>query len=218
MSELGLAFDELEADENIGCIVLTGSDKAFAAGADIKEMSAYGPDEARAFGELGSGVCDAIESIPSITIAVLQGAALGGGFEISLACDFRIAVAAVKMGLPETMLGLLPGWGGIPRTMGLIGQARAKRLIFSGAPVSAEKAARIGLIDEVVDDAAGLNDAIKRMCDSFSKGSPAAIALVKRSLREGRFVDAFTDCFAGPESREGMTAFAEKRPANWITR
>lgn len=216
IKRLGHAVETVADASDVRFTVIRAEGRVFVAGADIKEMSDYHSQEAGTFGELGSSVCDAIETLPSITLAVLQGAALGGGCEIALACDFRIATTKVKIGLPETTLGLIPGWGGIPRAVRLLGETTAKRLIFSGTVISAEEAKSIGLLDEVVPDADALQDAISKQRAYFSKGSPAAVALVKRALRDGKDVSAFADCFAGPESREGMTAFIEKREPAWM--
>jgi len=212
---LGQAIEQIRAHDDIRFTVIRAEGKVFVAGADIKEMADYQPHDARQFGELGSAVCDAIEALPSITLAALQGAALGGGCEIALACDFRIAASNVRIGLPETTLGLIPGWGGIPRAVRRLGETTAKRLIFSGSAITAEEAKAIGLIDEVVSDAVALEDAIDKHRAYFTNGSPAAVALVKRALRDDKDVAAFADCFTTPQSREGMTAFIEKRNANW---
>lgn len=209
------AVDQVAANPKIRFTVLRAEGKVFVAGANIKEMAGFDADKARAFGELGSGTCDAIAALPSITLAALQGAALGGGCEIALACDFRLATENVKIGLPETTLGLIPGWGGVPRAVKLLGPTMAKRLIFSGQPISANEAASIGLIDEVVGSEAALDEAIKRWCERFVKGSPKAIALAKRALRDGDDIGAFADCFKNDQSREGMSAFSEKRAAAW---
>ncbi len=217
MSRLGDAVAKVAADPNVRFTIIRAEGKVFIAGADIKEMMPYDAAAAQKFGELGSSVCDAIEALPSITIAALQGAALGGGFEIALACDFRIAVGKAKIGLPETTLGLIPGWGGIPRAVRLAGQARAKKLIFSGNPIAATDGVAMGLIDTVVDDADALDTEIKNWITGFDRGGPQAVALVKRAIQDGKDVAAFADCFNTEQAREGMTAFAEKRPASWVT-
>jgi enoyl-CoA hydratase len=216
IKRLGDAVAKAAHDKSIRFTVIRAEGTVFIAGADIKEMSGFGPEEATRFGRDGSGVCDAIENLPSITIAALQGAALGGGCEIALACDFRIATANVKIGLPETILGLIPGWGGVPRAYRLLGAPMAKRLIFSGRPLSGDQAKDVGLVDDVVPDEATLEEAIRILQQSLIKGSPAAIALAKRAMRDGRDVEAFADCFRNEESKEGMTAFVEKRPAFWV--
>ena len=217
VAQLGEVIEQVRESDGIRFTVIRAEGKVFIAGADIKEMSGYDAAAAEEFGRLGSSVCDVIEALPSITIAAIQGAAVGGGCEIALACDFRIAVAKARLGLPETTLGLLPGWGGVPRAVKLLGAPVAKRLIFGGLPLSAEQANAIGLIDDVVPDGPALDAAVMKLCDCLIKGSPKAIALVKRTLRDGKDVTAFADCFNNPESREGMTAFIEKRPAAWAS-
>jgi len=216
INRLGAAVEKVARNPGVRFTVIRAEGKVFVAGADIKEMSAFGPDEATQFGCEGSAVCDAIEALPSITIAAIQGAALGGGCEIALACDFRIATANVKMGLPETTLGLIPGWGGVPRAYKLLGGPAAKRLMFSGNPLTAEQAHVVGLVDEVVADQPALDAAVKNLQQSLMKGAPAAIALAKRALRDGKDVEAFADCFRNEQSKEGMAAFMEKRPARWV--
>lgn len=215
VAQFGEVIEQVQESDGIRFTVIRAEGKVFIAGADIKEMSGYDGAAAEEFGRIGSALCDAIEALPSITIAAIQGAAMGGGCEIALACDFRIATAKVKIGLPETTLGLLPGWGGIPRAVKLLGGPIAKRLIFGGLPISADDARAIGLIDEVVPDASALDQAVKKLRDSLIKGGPKAIALVKRALRDGQDVTAFANCFTNPESREGIKAFVEKRPAQW---
>lgn len=190
--------------------------KVFLAGADIKEMSTFDREQALRYGELGQGVFNDLAALPSITIAAINGAALGGGLEAAMACDFRIAVKSAKVGLPETTLGLVHGWGGMGRLSKLIGPARAKRLMFSGQPISAEDGATIGLIDEVVNSVEDLSARLAAFCKTFRRGSPQAIALVKRALRDGDDLKAFGDCFETHETREGMAAFLEKRPASWM--
>lgn len=215
LKELGGVVNALAGDSRIRFTVFRAEGKVFVAGADIKEMSGFDAQAARSYGELGSRVLDAIEALPSVTVAALQGAALGGGCELAMACDFRIATSQVKIGMPETTLGLVPGWGGIPRALRLLGEPAAKRLIFSGVPVTADEALALGLVDEVVSDAASLNEAVGRWFQRFSRGGPMAISGVKRALRDGQPLSAFADCFARAESREGMAAFAEKRNPNW---
>ena len=114
--------------------VIFGEGKVFLAGADIKEMSTFDREKALDYGRLGQSVLDAVESLPSITVAAINGAAMGGGMELALACDFRIAVKSAKIGLPESSLGLIPGWGGIIRATRLIGPSRAKKLYLSALP------------------------------------------------------------------------------------
>ncbi len=196
--------------------ILTGEGKVFAAGADIKAMASFNADQAAAYGKLGQEVLNDIESLPSITVAALNGAALGGGMETALACDFRIAVKSAKIGLPETSLGLVPGWAGIPRMTKLIGAARAKKLYLSALPISAEDGVPLGLIDEVVNGAEDLMPRVTAFCQTFKRGAPQAIALAKRAWRTGDDIAAFAECFGTSDAKEGIAAFLEKRPASWM--
>ncbi len=191
--------------------------KVFLAGADIKEMAAFRPDDARAYGKLGQEVLNDLAALPSMTVAAVNGAALGGGLEVALACDFRIAVKSAKIGLPEASLGVIPGWNGIPRLTKLIGPSRAKRLYLSAVPVTAgEEGIAWGVVDEVVNSAEDLESRVVAFCKSFRRASPAALALAKRAARDGDDLSAFADCFTKKDAQEGMTAFAQKRPASWM--
>ena len=216
LARLAHGIETLSSNPAVRLTVVGAEGKVFLAGADIKEMSGFDAARARELSVFGNRTMDTLESMPSITVAAIQGAALGGGCEIALACDFRIAVAKAKIGLPETTLGLMPGWGGTKRASRLLGPSRARRLIFGGGVLSAQDALEIGLIDEVVSDAADLGPAIERLFESMHRGGPRAIAMVKRSLATGDEPAAFAECFAGSESKEGITAFMEKRPAAWM--
>ena len=196
--------------------VIIGEGKVFAAGADIKAMSQFQPDDARAYGQLGQDVLNEIEGMPSITIAALNGAALGGGLELALACDFRIAVKSAKIGLPETSLGLVPGWAGIFRLTKLVGPSHAKRMFLSALPVAAEEGIAFGLVDDVVSGAEDLPSRVDAFCKSFRRGAPEAIALAKRAFNDGDDIAAFADCFTTEDAKEGIAAFVGKRPARWM--
>src|SRR3954463_13382260 len=147
LKQLEAAADTL-TDDPPGAVVFTGGDKLFAAGADISEFG--GPDEARAVGGQFLRALGAVADIPRATIAAVSGFALGGGCELALACDFRIAADRAKLGQPEILLGIIPGGGGTQRLARLIGPARAKDLIFTGRQVKADEALAMGLVDEVV--------------------------------------------------------------------
>ena len=179
-------------------------------------MAEYGPAEARELAELGQGIFHDLESLPCITVAAINGAALGGGLELALACDFRVAVKHAKLGQPEVTLGLIPGWGGVSRLTKLIGPARAKRLILSGMQVSAEDAVQYGLVDEVVNSPEDLRHRITAFCKMFRLAAPNAVAMAKRAARDHDELTAFVECFDHRDSREGMSAFIEKRPASWV--
>jgi enoyl-CoA hydratase len=216
MTRMGDLIEEIREQKGIRWTVLQAEGKVFAAGADIKKMSAFKPADARAYGTLGQRVIDALESLPCVTIAALNGAALGGGCEVALGCDFRIAVRNARIGLPEVSLGLIPGWGGIMRLSDLIGPARAKRLFLSADVVTAEDGLPWGLVDELVDSADALPAAVDAFCKSFMKGAPAANALAKRAFADGDDLAAFADCFTTEDAPEGMNAFIEKRKARWM--
>ena len=216
MEQLGVRAAEVAAASDVRVTVLASEGKAFAAGADVKSMAGASAQKARAYGELGQRVISAIEALPSITIAAIHGAALGGGCELALGCDFRIAVKDAKIGLPEVTLGIVPGWSGIIRLTKLIGPARAKRMYLGGAPVSGEEALHLGLVDEVVETVEELPARIDAFCRSFSRSSPAGVRLAKRVSRDGDDLSAFAESFTTDDSREGIAAFMEKRPAAWM--
>lgn len=216
LEKLATAVEAVGGAPDVRLTVLRAEGKVFVAGANIKEMAAFDADRAYAFSQRGNEVMDALASLPSITVAILHGAALGGGCEIALACDFRIATEAVKIGLPETSLGLIPGWGGTQRSLRLLGPTWGRRLVWSAGPLSAQEAAGIGLVDEVVASAEELDAALDRLRQRFVRGGPRAIAAAKRAFLTGDKPAAFRDCFTGDESREGMTAFIEKRRARWM--
>ena len=210
------AIAKVAQDSNVRTTVIGAEGKVFLAGADIKEMVSFTPEQAREYGSLGQGVFNELEALPSITIAAINGAALGGGLEMVLACDFRIAVKSAKIGLPETSIGVIPGWNGIPRLSALIGPSRAKKLYFSALPISAEDGKALGLVDEIVNSVEDLEPRVAAFCKSFKRGSPMAIALAKKALRSGDDLSGFAECFATEDQREGMAAFIEKRPASWM--
>ena len=216
MRRLGDVVAKVGEDRTVRTTVIQGKGKVFLAGADIKEMASFDRERAIEYGRLGQGVFQAIESLPSITVAAINGAALGGGMELTLACDFRIAVKSAKIGLPETSLGLIPGWGGITRAVKLVGSTQAKKLFLSALPVSAEKGLTFGLVDEVVNSPEDLVARVTAFCKSFKRASPAAVALAKRAARDGDDLAAFGDCFETNDAREGMAAFIEKRTASWM--
>ncbi len=213
---LGAAIAKVRKDPLVRTTVLQAKGKVFVAGADIKEMAAFKPDQAHEYATLGQSVMNDLASLPSITVAAIQGAALGGGLEVALACDFRVAVKSAKLGLPEVTLGLIPGWGGVVRLTHLIGSARAKRMYLSANPVSGEDALAIGLVDEIVNSSEDMNSRLAAFCKSFQRASPASVAFAKRAARDHDETGAFVDCFRNKDSREGMAAFAEKRPASWM--
>jgi len=216
LHSFGAIVAKVKKDSQIRTAAVQAEGKVFIAGADIKEMANFTPDQARSYGELGQGILNDLAALPCITVAAIQGAALGGGMELALACDFRLAVKSAKLGFPEATLGLIPGWGGIVRLTKLVGPSHAKRLFLSTNPISGEDAVVRGLVDEVVNSPEDLSHRVVAFCKSFRRASPNSVALAKRASRDLDELSAFAECFAARDAREGMTAFVEKRPASWM--
>ena len=212
---LGRTAAEIDKRDDIRAVVFRAEGKAFLAGADIKAMLQFDREAAHDMSVAGHSAFDLIENLAPITVAAIQATAAGGGCELALACDFRLAVKTAKIGQPETLLGLIPGWGGTQRLARIVGLSAAKRLIYSGELISGEEAAKIGLVDQVVDSAEQLDAAVDAWLARFVKSGPRAVALAKRAIHQGDETDNFADCFGADESRQGMAAFVEKRPAGW---
>ncbi|MGF6907459.1 enoyl-CoA hydratase-related protein [Fusobacterium sp. PH5-44] len=223
LSELKEVVDEIEIRKDVKVVILTGSgEKSFVAGADISEMVNATPQEGRAMAMLAHNVFEKLENIPQVTIAAVNGFALGGGCELSMSCDIRIASDNAKFGQPEVNLGILPGFGGTQRLPRLVGKGRAKELIFTTDMIDAEEAYRIGLANKVVKKEE-LIDTCKAMAKKIiSKGS-YAVSLAKACINLGLDTDIKSGCkheadifglsFASKDKKEGMEAFLEKRPA-----
>ena len=206
-------------DDPPGAVVVTGGDRLFAAGADISEFG--GPDDARTVGGAFVRALDAVAAIPRCVIAAVSGFALGGGCELALACDLRIASQRAKFGQPEILLGIIPGGGGTQRLARLVGPARAKNLILTGRQVAADEALRIGLVDEVVapDE---LHDRAYALAAELAAGAVVAQGLAKRAIDAGLQVDLeaglaieqelFADVFATDDARIGVASFLEHGP------
>jgi cyclohexa-1,5-dienecarbonyl-CoA hydratase len=216
--DLLAAAREAGERSDVGAVVLYGGEKVFAAGADIKMMSGMGPGEVRPMIQGLQETFNAVEDIPKVTVAALTGYALGGGCELALCADFRVAAPDAKLGQPEITLGIIPGAGGTQRLPRLIGPARAKDLIYSGRMVEAEEAEAIGLVDEVADD-----PYLKamEMAGGYARGPSVALRAAKVAITWGGRTDlrtgvaiereAFSDLFATEDQKEGMAAFLEKR-------
>jgi enoyl-CoA hydratase len=199
-------------------VVVTGSDRMFAAGADIDEFG--GPAEATAVGGAFLRALDAVAAIPRPTIAAVNGFALGGGCELALACDLRVAAASARLGQPEVLLGIIPGGGGTQRLARLVGPARAKDLIFSGRQVAAAEALAIGLVDRVVDGDA--LEAALAWAAELAAGPPVALGLAKRAVDRGLDItldggldleqQLFAEVFATEDARTGVESFKAQGP------
>lgn len=215
LGELHEQLNQIAEDAHVRFVVLRGAGRTFLAGADIDEMAQFDQSRGQALSSHGHHVFDLLEALPQVTIAALNGHALGGGCELAVACDFRIAVRGAKIGQPESRLGLIPGWGGTQRLPRLVGLARARRLLFSGESISAEDARAIGLVDEVVPTVEDLDAAMQRWFAALAPGSPAAVKRIKSALRSGEETDQFSLCFACSDAKEGIAAFLEKRAPLW---
>ncbi len=218
--ELVAALDALRADPAARVVVLTGAgEQAFVAGADVAEFGARTPaQQAEAMAERSA--FEELAAFPAPTVAMIRGWALGGGCELALACDIRVAARSARLGQPEIRLGLLPGGGGTQRLPRLVGYGQALRLILTGEPVDAEEAARIGLVDLVVDDAE-LEARTRALATAMAAHSPLALRLAREGVRaalelplaEGlaRERALFLAAFASADGAEGVRAFLEKR-------
>lgn len=223
IAALGTFFSESEVDDDVRCVVLTGNDKAFSAGADISEMSKHG-FTALERPERRAG-WTAIERFSKPFVAAAEGMALGGGLELLLLADIAVAGRSTKLGLPETRIGLIPGDGGTQRLTRLVGRARATRMIFTGEPITADEAQKIGLISEVVDDASALEQGLQ-IAAAISAGALSALRMAKAAilaaaetpLTMGLAVErhAAARAFTSAEGIEGMKAFLEKRPPRFL--
>lgn len=220
LSELGKAFDAFAADESVEVVVLTGEGRAFVAGADIAEMSAMTAQEGKAFGRLGADVFRKIEMMPQPVIAAVNGFALGGGCELAMACDIRIASSKAKFGQPEVGLGITPGFSGTQRLPRLVGLGKAKELIYTAAVIPADEACRIGLVNRVVEPGALMDEALALAAAIASKAR-LAVRYAKEAINWGIETDIETGidmetslfglCFATHDQKEGMAAFLQKR-------
>lgn len=221
MDELGARLDEV-ADEGARVLVVTGEGKAFVAGADIGEMKDMGPQEARAHAQAGHELIHRIEDLAIPTIAGVNGFALGGGLELALACDLRIAGSNAVFGLPEVTLGVIPGFGGTQRLSRLVGLGPALDLILTGRKIDAEEALRLGLVSQIVEPG-DLMGRVYETAGAIASNGPVAVQLAKKVTRQGfdgslasgdaLEAEAFGACFATEDQTEGMAAFLEKREA-----
>ena len=220
LQELDKTIDEVAKDEDIYVLVITGEGKAFVAGADISEMRNMTAEEGRSFGELGSKIFRKIELMEKPVIAAVNGFALGGGCELAMSCDIRIAGERAKFGQPEVGLGITPGFAGTQRLPRLVGIAKAKELIFTGNPIKAEEAEKIGLVNKVVPQEELMNEALG-MAKKISHNGQLAVKYSKAAINRGINcdldtgsaieVDLFGLCFATEDQKEGMSAFLDKR-------
>ena len=219
LSELDAAFTEIGNDKEIKAVIITGEGRAFVAGADISEMANLNQAEGEAFGKRGADVFRKIETLPIPVIAAVNGFALGGGCELAMSCDIRICSTNARFGQPEVGLGIVPGFSGTYRLTKLVGMGMAKQLIFTGKPIKADEALRIGLVNAVYEQAELMNEAIK-MAESIIANAPLAVSFAKECINEEYDLCAdeaiayetklFGKCFATQDQKDGMRAFLNK--------
>ncbi len=225
LEELLACSREIAVDQGVRVVVVTGAgEKAFIAGADISAMQSMDALAAREFGRLGQSVMDALEDLPQPVIAAINGFALGGGCELAMACDIRLASDTARFGQPEVKLGVVPGFGGTQRLPRLIGRGAANELLFSGEMINAQEALRLGLVNRVVPQGE-LLAACQELAGKIAAQGPLAVRLCKEAVNRGlemglteacaHEAELFALCFASPEQKEGMAAFLEKRPAKF---
>lgn len=221
INEVLIALEDAEEDENVRVVVLTGAgEKAFSAGADIKAMKEMTPLKARELSLMGNKLCGAIEDFGKPVIAAINGYALGGGLEVAMACDLRLASEKARMGQTEINIGLIPGWGGTQRLTRLIGKTRTKELVFTGKMIDAKTAEQWGLINMVLPSD-GFMEHVKKFAAELAKKAPVALRIAKSLIDKGADVDlevalalereGFAVVASTEDLQEGVTAFMERR-------
>jgi enoyl-CoA hydratase/3-hydroxyacyl-CoA dehydrogenase len=225
IGELADMLDTAETDPSVRCVVITGDgDRAFSAGADVTMFPKATPVSAELFSRAGQKAFGKIEEMSKPVIAAINGYALGGGLELALACDFRVAAEHAELGSPEILLGLIPAWGGTQRLVRLIGLARAKELVMLGTRLTAEEALRIGLVNKVVHYEK-LREEVREIAKKLSEGPPLALKYAKHAMNfgtqvpldEGLRLEAAMSglAFSSEDLKEGVEAFMSKRKAEF---
>lgn len=220
LSGLWEELEQLETETDVRALIITGNGKAFAAGADIHLLEEMDSLQAQAFSHWGQIVFNRLSNLSKPTIAAINGYALGAGLELALCCDIRLAGEGVKLGLPEINLAITPGWGGTQRLSKFVGIGRAKELIFSGKPIRAEEAERIGLVNHVLPQESLLPRTLE-IAKEMAKKSPFALAQAKACLNAsldlpsemGALLEknAFSLCFSSPEQKEAVKAYLHRK-------
>ena len=224
MDDIRACFNALREEPTLRAVVVTGEGRAFVAGADITEFTSWTPDLAEDFTEKGQRIFTQIENFPTPVIAAVNGFAFGGGLELALACDIRIASEKAKMGLPELTLGIIPGYGGTQRLSRTIGMGKAKKMIFSAEPVDAAEALACGLV-EIVAPVDGLLAAAMDLAKKIAAVAPIAARNAKKAINSGRNLSIeqglaielalAKECFRTEDKVEGVDAFVNKRKAQF---
>ena len=225
LQELDSLLDRIAGDDTVKAVIITGAgEKAFVAGADITEMLPLSAIEGRSWAKFGQKVFNKLENLAQPVIAAVNGFALGGGCELAMACDLRIAADKARFGQPEVTLGIVPGFAGTQRLPRLVGKGRAKELIFTGDLIDANEAYRIGLVNKVTASSELMASA-RALAGKIISRAGIAVKLSKAAVNEGMNMDiksgiayeaeVFGLCFATKDQKEGMTAFVEKRNARF---
>jgi len=228
LQELSTAIDDIGNDEEIQVLIITGAgNKAFVAGADIKQMQPFNAVRGRIFGQLGQEVFRKVEVLAKPVIAAVNGFALGGGCELAMAADIRLASEKARFGQPEVGLGITPGFGGTQRLSRLVGEGRAKEMIFTGEMISAEEAYRIGLVNHIYP-AETLLDEAKKLARKIMANAPLAVQFSKAAINQGMQTDIQTAmsieadlfglCFSTEDQKKGMEAFLNKEKPQFAGR
>ncbi|MBU1206442.1 MAG: enoyl-CoA hydratase/isomerase family protein [Proteobacteria bacterium] len=225
LAQLDQIFEALAGDLEVKSVIITGGgEKSFVAGADISEFNQVKGDSTAAFMARGQRIFDKIEAFDRPVIAAINGFALGGGNELAMCCDIRIAAENAIFGQPEVSLGIIPGYGGTQRLPRLIGAGKAKEIIFADERINAQEALRIGLVQKVVPKGQAVEEA-KKLLKKINNKGPVAIKMAKKAINEGLAMSlrggldleaqCQSVCFATEDKDEGARAFIEKRPANF---
>ena len=215
------ALEDIKNDENIRVVILTGGgEKAFSAGADIKAMKGMNALKARELSLRGEKVCTALENLEKPVIAAINGYALGGGLEVAMACDIRIASENARMGQTEINFGLIPGWGGTQRLTRLIGRTKAKELVFTGKMIDAKTAEQLGLVNMIVP-ADKFKETVRQFASELASKAPVALKVAKALINKGAEIsldaaitlerEGFVVVASTEDLQEGVSAFTEKR-------
>lgn len=224
-SEFVTAVNDAKQDNDVKVVILTGAgERAFSAGADIKAMVGMTALRARALSQMGGEICEMLESLEKPVIAAINGYALGGGMEVSMACDFRIASDKARMGQTEINIGLIPGWGGTQRLTRLVGKARTKELVYTGRIIDANTAHDWGLLNKVVP-ASELMPAVRQFAKELAGKAPVALKVAKSLIEKGADLglsasiamerEGFGVVGSSEDLQEGVSAFTEKRKPMW---